>query len=230
MKKIGIALILAALTTTGIAAEEACSVSNPAPVTELDIGKSDNFSWRFCNNLGKKKVYENFIVTSDGGLYNRREMNGFVVKEIIEIDACKCIDLLVQRDPDEALENEAGFFWLNVEEVEPSISRQDNSGNIVQFRVAMMPVVHYGNDISDKSNLAGRVENNRLIVSNSGKRPGRIVGIKIGGDEFTVDKYFVMPGKDADITRILPASLVDILATKKTVVLIDSTKREIPVI
>lgn len=222
-------LLSAFVSLTCFAEETTCKKQDPTSITEFDLGSDRSFTFKFCNNHPVAKVYENSVVTSDGGNFNYREMKGFVVRDVMEIPACSCSNVRVTRDEDDELENNAGFFWVSIDEVEPSVSIEETPGNVIRIKVAMMPVIHYGNIQGEIARLSAQLSGKKLLVSNAGKRPGRVVGIKIGNQVLDISKYFVLPGKEVDVAGLLPISIDQILASKKRIALIDSLGQEIAV-
>lgn len=215
---------------SSFAEETTCKHQDPTSITEFDLGTDRSFTFQFCNNHPVAKVYENSVVTSDGGNFNYREMKGFVVRDVMEIKACSCSKVRVTRDEDEELENNTGFFWVTIDEVEPSESREDALGNVIRFKVALMPLIHYGNIQGEKAHLSAQITGKKLLVSNDGKRPGRVVSIKVGDQSLGISsKYFVLPGKEVDVAGLLPISIEQLVASKKRIALVDSLSQEIVV-
>lgn len=228
MKKILIATLMMAIGTVAYAAD-ACQ-SNSALITKMDIGTQKSASFRFCNPTPTANIYENSLVTSDGGIENQREMKGFLVDELIELEGCGCQEITIQRDPDEQLENEAGFFWLKLTEITPTSKATDQLGNVINIRISVMPVFTYGNVGGEVSKLSASVTGKKLVVTNTGARPGRIVAILQDGKRIDIDKTFILPGAQVDIAPKIPRSATSVAGGLKNIRLIDWADQEIPMI
>lgn len=234
MQRKSLAFLVSFIVASSVlAGQNVCSntgaISNS--VTQMDLGKEESAKFRFCNSFPVAKMYENSVITSDGGIDNQREMSGFLVDDLIEIPACSCYDIRIQRDPDEQLEKKVGFFWLKITELEPSTSGSDAVGHVIAIRLATMPVFTYGNSSTDQANITAGFDGKRLIVKNSGDRLGRVVAIKVDGQKIDLaNKIFVFPGEKVDLTKNIPINLAEVIGSKKQIQLIDWIGQEVPII
>lgn len=210
-------------------AESTCpvSVENNFSI-EMPMAKRSSVTWGFCNTENKSLLFENAILTSDGGVSGEREMPGFVVQDVIEFQPCECLELRVSRDTNEPLEHEVGFFWLRMRQIVP-IEHKQPDGTVVQILKTYMPAFTYGYKERDKAELVAKIQDGKLLVSNHGKRPGRVFGAYLGGKKIDFEqRFFVRPDSEVDISSDVPFGLGK-LDSSVPLSLFDSIGQVIPV-
>jgi len=210
-------------------AQSSCpaSIQNNYSV-EMPMAMRTSVTWGFCNTENKVLLFENAILTSDGGVSGEREMPGFVVQDVIEFQPCECLELRVSRDANEPLEHEVGFFWLRMRQIVP-IEHKQPDGTVISVLKTYMPAFTYGYKERDKAELVAKIQDGKLLVSNHGKRPGRIFGAYLGDKKIDFEqRFFVRPDSEVDISSDVPFGLAKLDSTVP-LSLFDSIGQVIPV-